>query len=133
MKAGLRKGHTQEVRFKVTPDLFPSFDGQVVHPVISTSAMVHQMEHAARKIILPYLEDHEEGMGISVDVQHLSPLPEGKEVVCLATFHEMIGSRVLCEVQVRCGGKMIGRGFITQAILPKESIRLHIEKAREEL
>lgn len=130
MKSGLIKGRTEEVKVTVTPDMFPAFDGQVVHPLFSTSQMVHYMEFAARKIILPFLEDHEEGMGISVDVQHLFPAPEGKEIVCTAIFHEMIGKRVLCEVHAKSGNKLIGRGFVTQTVMPKKEIEKHIEQAR---
>jgi fluoroacetyl-CoA thioesterase len=133
MKSGLTKGFAQEVKVTVTPDMFPNFDGSAIHPLYSTSTMVRHMEFAARKVILPFLEEHEEGMGISVDVQHLHPVPEGKEVTCIATFQEMIGKRILCDVQVKCGSRLVGRGFVTQAILPKEDIQKNITQAQNDL
>ncbi len=61
MKEGLQIGARAEVTAKVSEEMFAQFEGQIVHRAYSTVAMVYHMEWASRKIILPYLESHEEG------------------------------------------------------------------------
>ncbi|HWO96993.1 MAG TPA: thioesterase, partial [Bacillus sp. (in: firmicutes)] len=73
MKKGMQVGDSAFVTAKVTSEMFAQFDGEVVHPAYSTVSMVYHMEWAARKIILPYLEDDEEGMGAAVSVKHIAP------------------------------------------------------------
>lgn len=61
----------------VTPEMTVHFEELgPVHPVYATYWMVKHMELAGRKIILPFLEEGEEGIGSYVEVRHLaSALP----------------------------------------------------------
>ncbi len=77
MKPGLALGQTARVETTVTEEMFAQFEGTVVHPAYSTVSMVYHMEWAARKIILPYLESSEEGVGGAVNVKHLNMAPLG--------------------------------------------------------
>lgn len=129
MKAGLDVGVQQEVTVTVTSEMRPQFDGVVVHDVYSTAAMVHQMEHAARKILLPYLEEHEEGMGVSVTVYHLAPAPVGAVVRAVATVEEFSPRKIVTAVEVYSGDVKIGEGLVVQAVLPKEKIRERIAES----
>lgn len=126
MKPGMQIGQQAEATRVVTAEMRPAFDGVVVHDVYSTAAMVTDMEHAARRILLPYLEDHEEGMGVSVTVQHLAPTPVGKQVRAVATVTGFSARRIVTDVEVFSGGTKIGEGVVVQAVLPKESIRKRI-------
>lgn len=45
----------------VTEDMIAAFGGEMVHPVLSTVTMVYYMEWVGRKVILPFLEEGEEG------------------------------------------------------------------------
>ncbi len=63
MKSSLTVGTTAEVTAEVTEDMCPAFDGVIVHRVYSTWSMAHHMELAARKVLAPHLDDHEEGIG----------------------------------------------------------------------
>ena len=80
MKEGLQIGARAEVTAKVSEEMFAQFEGQIVHRAYSTVAMVYHMEWASRKIILPYLESHEEGVGGAVTVKHIAPTGEGTNV-----------------------------------------------------
>ncbi|OZM58184.1 thioesterase [Lottiidibacillus patelloidae] len=122
MKEGMKIGQTATVTATVTPDMFAQFEGKVVHPAYSTVSMVYHMEWAARQIILPYLEDHEEGIGGAVYVKHIAPSPEGSNITVLATLTELKDNIVITKVEAHNEKEIIGKGEVKQVILPKEVI-----------
>lgn len=122
MKPGLDKGTRGEVVIEVTEDMCPAFDGVVLHRVLSTWSLAHHMELAARKVLAPYLEDHEEGLGSHISVDHLSPTPVGKTVRVVAEATEVDSRRVVCDVRGYDGDRLIARGSQVQHVLPKETI-----------
>ena len=63
-----------------TPEL-----GQL-HPVYATYWLTKHMELVSRKIILPFLEPHEEGIGFEVAVKHLASALPGMEVSLTARY-----------------------------------------------
>lgn len=131
MKAGLNIGNQAEASVLVTAEMRPQFDGQIVHDVYSTAAMVHLMEHAARKILLPHLEEHEEGMGVSVQVTHLAPTPVGMNVRAVATVTELTKRKIVTSVDVWNDRAKIGEGIVVQAVLPKHEIQSRIDAMAE--
>ncbi|WP_456272159.1 thioesterase family protein [Bacillus sp. AK031] len=124
MKPGMSVGQTASITAAVTPDMFAQFEGEVVHPVYSTVSMVYHMEWASRKIILPYLEEDEEGMGGAVSMKHIAPSGEGTVVTVTATLSELRSNIVMTKVEARNEEGIIGIGEVKQVILPKEKIRL---------
>lgn len=130
MKPGMSVGQTASITTAVTPDMFAQFEGEVVHPVYSTVSMVYHMEWASRKIILPYLEEDEEGMGGAVSMKHIAPSGEGTVVTVTATLSEMRSNVVMTKVEVRNEAGIIGTGEVKQVILPKEKIRLMGNKGK---
>ncbi|MDN4075694.1 thioesterase family protein [Fictibacillus terranigra] len=127
MKPGMKIGDTATITAVVTPDMFAQFEGKLVHRAYSTVSMVYHMEWAARQIILPYLEEDEEGIGGGIKASHLAPTPEGMKLEITATLTELKGRAVICKVEVRNEKAAVGEGEVTQYILPKEKIsqRLH--------
>ncbi len=130
MKQGLNVGREEKIEITVTEDMFASFEGKVVHPVYSTVAMTYHMEWVSRKIILPFLEDDEEGMGASVNLKHLAASPLGSTVTLTATLIELTNNKVVTEVIAENHLGLIGRGEVMQVILLKEKIE---EKLNEGL
>ncbi|MGC4377837.1 thioesterase family protein [Fictibacillus sp. Mic-4] len=128
MKPGMNIGNKATITAVVTPEMFAQFEGNLVHPAYSTVSMVYHMEWAARQIILPYLEDHEEGIGGGVTARHLAPTPEGMKLEITATLREIKGKAVICDVEVRNERTVVGEGEVTQFILPKEAIREKLKK-----
>ena len=110
MKPGLTIGHRAEVTCLVEEDMCPAFDGVVVHRVYSTWSMAHQMELAARKVLAPFLEEHEEGLGTHLSIEHLAPTPVGKTIRAEAVATRGEGNRLVCAVQVYDGDSRVGRG-----------------------
>lgn len=68
MKPGFNPGIVREVTALVTADMCPAFDGVIVHHCYSTWSLVHHMELAARKVLVDFLEPHEEGMGVHIKI-----------------------------------------------------------------
>jgi predicted thioesterase len=119
MKA-LEIGQTAEVEITVTPDMMARFDGRLVHELYSTASLVHHMEWAARKLIVPYLEPHEEAMGYNVEVSHLSmTLPDSK-VRIRATLSAIRDRKIVCDIEAFNSRGKVARGTITQALIERD-------------
>jgi fluoroacetyl-CoA thioesterase len=118
----MKIGQTATVKTTVTSDMFAQFEGNVVHPAYSTVSMVYHMEWAARQIILPYLEDHEEGIGGAVYVKHIAPSPEGSNISVTATLTDLQNNIVITKVEAHNNVGLIGKGEVKQVILPKKEI-----------
>ncbi|WP_400162531.1 thioesterase family protein [Brevibacillus sp. TJ4] len=123
MKEGLQPGVCAEFEVSVTPEMYPVFEGNMIHPVMSTVSMIYYMELAGRKVILPYLEDHEEGCGFAVDIKHVGPAVSGQTVRFRAVCREVTDKRVVCEVTADTAQNRVGLGTFTQAIFHKEEAR----------
>jgi len=129
MKPGISVGQTAELEVEITPDMTAAFEGITVHDLYSTSCLVHHMEFAARKLILDYLEPHEEGMGCHVQVSHLAPTLPGMLVKLKATITGIRDNKIQTEVEASNVRGKIARGEVTQAIIEKE----WLEKRMKEL
>ncbi|MBT2691579.1 thioesterase [Bacillus sp. ISL-55] len=122
MRDGLIAGRTASIDVIVTPDMFARFEGKVVHPVYSTVSMVYHMEWVSRQIIIPFLEDHEEGMGGAVTVKHIAPCIEGAGITVTATVTGLQANTILTNVRAESKGRLVGVGEVKQVVLPKEKI-----------
>ena len=129
MKRGMEVGREETIEIIVTEDMFASFEGEVIHPVYSTVAMTYHMEWVSRKIILPFLESHEEGMGASVQIKHLAPSPLGSTVTLTATLVEQCDNIVSTKVVAKNQFGIIGKGEVKQVIMPKEKIAEKLKEA----
>jgi predicted thioesterase len=129
MKPRFLPGIAREIVVQVTPEMCPAFDGRIIHPCYSTWSLVHHMEIAARKVLADYLEEHEEGIGAHVSVDHLAPCRVGKTVRVRAELTEVTPKRAVCEVTAYDGQRLLARGKQVQAILPKETLRRLFERS----
>lgn len=130
MKPGMKIGRQATIHVDVTPEMYARFAGQIVHPAYSTVSMVYHMEWAARQIILPFLEEDEEGIGAEVHVKHLAPAVAGTTIAVTATFTERKGRAVICEVEAYRENEKIGEGRVTQFILLKKEIEGKLQQSR---
>ena len=129
MKPGLMPGVRAEVRAQVTENMTPIFDGVMVHAVYSTWSMVHHMELAARKVLAPYLEEHEEGLGTHVSVDHVAPARVGRTIRVVAECTDVTPKSVTCRVSAYDGERLLGRGTQVQTVLSKKTIENLIERS----
>jgi len=133
MKPQLQVGNRADIVITVTEDMCPAFDDVLVHRVYSTWSMAHHMEIAARKVLMPHLEEHEEGIGSHLSIDHLAPTPVGHRVRVEAVAVELGRTTLVCEVTAYHvlpeGDKVVGRGRQVQRILPKATLAALIERA----
>lgn len=118
------EGFTQTLTVMVTADMTVDFGelGQV-HPVYATYWMAKHFEEAGRKIILPFLEDGEGGIGAQVDVTHTASALPGMTVTVTATLDRVEGRRIYATIRaVNELGDEIGHGATTQVVLPQTRI-----------
>ncbi|HUG16934.1 MAG TPA: hotdog domain-containing protein [Thermomicrobiales bacterium] len=124
MKHGFVPGVTASVTFTVDDTMLAAFEGVVVHPVLGTAELVHYLELAGRRVILPYLEEHDEGIGHAISVTHRAPARPGTLVTATAVLTAFTGNRVVTRVEARTDtGTLIADGEFTQAVLPKDVIQ----------
>ncbi len=123
-------GAIAEVRVVVDETMLAAFEGRIVHAVYGTAAMVAHLELAGRRIILPYLEEGEEGVGYAIAVTHLAPTLPGMAVVARAWFREQRGRQIICDVAAFNEFERIGEGSFTQAIVRRASLDARLAKLR---
>jgi predicted thioesterase len=129
MKAGFVPGITREVQVVVTEDMCPAFDGVVVHRVCSTWSMAHQMEVTARKVLVDFLEPHEEGIGGHISIDHVAPIAVGKMLTVRATLAYVRRHFVWCDVSAYDGARLLATGRQLLVVLPKTKLAEILERA----
>lgn len=130
MKPGLVPGYEESMTMTVSEEMVAAFEGEMVHPTLSTVTMVYYMEWVGRKVILPFLEEGEEGVGASINVKHRAPAPVGKTVTFVARVTEVTPHKVVCAVTAEHDRAIVGEGEFTQILLPKERIQENIERMK---
>ena len=126
------EGFQQTLTVLVTDEMTVQF-GELgaVHPVYATYWMARHFEEAGRKIILPFLEEGEGGIGTEVQVTHTASALPGMTVTITATFERMEGRRVVCSMRaVSELGDEIGHGTTGQMALPQARIDAGFERLR---
>ena len=91
--------------------------GSVEHSVLSSPAMIMEMELASVDTVLSQLADGEATVGFHVDVKHLAPAPAGTQVETTATLIEIAGKKLKFQVETHFGSVLIGTGIHRRAIV----------------
>ncbi|SFI84809.1 thioesterase family protein [Thermoflavimicrobium dichotomicum] len=130
MKPGLVPGYQETMTMTVTEEMVASFGGEMVHPTLSTFHMIYYMEWVGRKVLLPFLAEGEEGVGVEIQVKHRAPAPVGKQVTFVATVTKVTPYNVVCTVMAEHDRAIVGEGKFVQAILSKKKIHENIEKMK---
>jgi predicted thioesterase len=121
-------GYEGRVSVVVTEEMTVDFEelGRV-HPLYATYWLAKHMEEAGRKIILPFLDEGEEGIGTAVSVRHVAPAVPGMRIDVVAEHTGTTGNRVLARCRATTdAGKVVGEGKTEQTILPKGQIAARI-------
>jgi fluoroacetyl-CoA thioesterase len=94
-----------------------------LHPVYATYWMAKHMEEAGRKIILPFLEPDEDGVGSALSLRHHAPVLPGARLEVIARYEKTDGNRIHARCEVRDeAGTLVGEGSTEQVVLPRDSL-----------
>ncbi len=132
MKPGFEPGLVRELAVVVTEDMCPAFGGEVLHRVYSTWSVAHHFELAARKVLVDFLEPHEEGIGSHLSIDHVSPCRVGRSVRVQAALVEVTQDhhpRVICDVRAYDGDRLLASGKQVQVVMDKEHLAHYIERS----
>lgn len=113
-------GTSASMTVTVSPEDRAAFDDEDVHDVYGTAAMVRHAEQVSRRLFRPCLEDGEEGVGASVALRHLGPVPVGAEAVLTATVTEASPRKMVTEVAIHHGGALVATASFTQVVIDLE-------------
>lgn len=109
----------------VTPAMTVRF-GELgeLHPVYATYELARHFEEVGRKLLLPHLEDGEDGLGTELRVRHLRSALPGMRVTLTATVQSVEGRRLTVEVEaVSELGEVVATGSTEQYVSSAERIR----------
>ena len=124
--------HRVEVTEAMTVDFEQSQPGLgKLHRVYATYWLAKHFELVSRKLTLPYLEEHEEGIGFELSVRHLAPVLPGTEVELEAELLRVEGARIYCRCRATASSGLIGEGSTTQVILPRSELERRFDSLRE--
>jgi fluoroacetyl-CoA thioesterase len=129
-------GYSARVSFVVSDEMTVNFDELGPGPdLYATYWMAKHMEEAGRKIILPFLDEHEDGVGRGVSVTHLAPAAPGTMIHVDAQLQRVEGNRVFASITARTeSGELLGEGSTEQVVLAKARIdEMSDEAARRAL
>jgi fluoroacetyl-CoA thioesterase len=117
-------GYSARVSFVVSQVMTVDFDELGPGPdLYATYWMAKHMEEAGRKIILPFLDDDEDGVGRAVSVTHLAPAAPGTLVHVDARLERTEGNRVFAsQTATTASGKLLGEGTTEQVVLAKSRV-----------
>lgn len=122
MRNPFKSGDKKEYKKVVTANDFARFNGEVVHPVLSTFSLARDMEWTTRQFVLQMCEEDEEGIGTFLSIEHKSPAFENEEVVFSGYIDAVNDHEIICSVKAECNGRLIATGKTGQKILKRKSL-----------
>jgi len=127
MSAILTPGLKLTVTKKVEKTDTAAVYGSGLLDVLSTPAMIALMEQTAMKAVEACLNEGEGTVGTEVCISHMKATPVGKVVVCTATLMEVIGKRLIFNVEAVDDTGRIGEGIHERYIIENESFMAKIK------
>lgn len=110
MKPGLTVGATGDVSVITTPEMAITFEGPPRLSVLSTPALLWQLEEAGHAALKPFLDPGEASVGVSVHLTHLAPTPIGMPITAKATVTAIDRRRVSFAVEAFDAKEKIAEG-----------------------
>lgn len=123
MKNPFQKGDIKIFETRVDKNDIASFQGSIVHEVYSTFALARDAEWACRLFVLEMKEEDEEGIGVRLCIDHLSPAFIGAKVRIIAKLEKVEKNNVVCTFEAFSKDQVIARGEQVQKILKKKKIK----------
>jgi predicted thioesterase len=109
MKESLRPGLAFERQITIDRDRTIGFMGEEGR-VYATPALVYDIEHACRDLILQHLDAGEDSVGTAIAVEHSAPTPIGMNATIAVTVAAVDGRHVRLDVTARDDVEPICKG-----------------------
>lgn len=122
MKTVFKEGDRKTLSFTVGPKDLAAFNERPVHPVCSTYTLAREIEWATRQYVLDMKEEHEDGIGTHLSIDHISPAFEGERIDIRSWIKEINGNELICGYEAKVSDRLIARGDTGQKILTKAKI-----------
>lgn len=91
---------------------------QLQSDVFSTPAMIGLMEGTCVRLTEPFLDEHEQTVGLHVDVWHTAPTKIGQSVTITAEILEVKGNKIRYSLLAKNdSGAQIGNGTHRRAVI----------------
>ena len=113
----LQTGISATRTLTVQGDALYSPTGHAEHSVLSSPAMIMEMELACVDALDGHLSENEASVGFHVNVKHIAPAELNKQVETTATLINISGRKLKFEVTTICGDILIGAGSHRRAII----------------
>lgn len=91
--------------------------------VLATPVMISLMEKSAADLVEKILPAEFTSVGISLNVQHLSPTPVGLKIFAEAVIKEIDGRKIIFEVFAKDEREEIGRGTHERFIVDRKKFQ----------
>lgn len=111
LKAGISHSHTRVVEERHTV----SHTG---NPILSTPMMISMMEKVSAQLVQPLLPAGFTTVGYEVHIRHKAPARLGTQLNVECKLLEVDGRKLLLEVRVTQGERIIGEGLHRRTIIP---------------
>ncbi len=122
MKTLFTKGEFKEYQQVVSTADCAIFENVEVHSVLSTFALARNAEWVCRLFVIDMKEEHEEGIGIFLEIEHLSPALVGQTVSYVGKFETQIENTISCSFCAKVGQRIVAKGRTEQKVLNREKI-----------
>ena len=132
MKDGLEAGMSRTKRIDIDKDRTIGFMGEDLR-VYATPEMVRDMEQTCLGFVAEFLEEHENSVGIHVEIDHLGPTLVGMWVDITATVTEVKGPKVAFEFEVSDELDKVGQGKHVRFVVALDQQKGRLEAKRAKL
>jgi fluoroacetyl-CoA thioesterase len=126
MSEELKAGLTHEMERQVTEDLSAQKVFPHVPDVYATRAMVGHFEEVCAEMVLPFLGEGEQTVGIGMKFSHIAATPIGMKVRFNAKLVEVDGRKLTFEVEGFDEVEKIGKGTHERFIINAEKFNSKI-------
>ena len=131
MSEELKAGLTHEMERQVTEDLSAQKVFPHVPNVYATRAMVGHFEEVCAEMVLPYLGEGEQTVGIGMKFSHIAATPIGMKVRFTAKLVEVEGKKLTFEVEGFDEVEKIGKATHDRFIINAEKFNSKIAAKRK--
>ena len=96
--------------------------------VLATPWLIWNLEYAALELLQPYLDDGEMSVGVRVEMDHLSPTPQGQTVICRARVVHAEGPVVAFQVEAHDASDLVARGVHKRRVVSAKRFTAAVQR-----